>query len=198
MGIMHKTRYVALAVALSFGAFGGCHSNHYDRWDRTTYDPHDDDDDDEDLLLAAVVLGAIAVIAIAVTIVTLMKPAEPPPVPSRAIPTVRGQLVDAEGKPIAGATLLVRTAPNYIANPEKLPAVSLQTEPDGNFVLPMTKANAMCVDFTADGKRPERRWFVLLVPEGLRGLPADQRDITFLSPTQTGARVARLTMLSDP
>jgi hypothetical protein len=192
MAIMNKTRILALGVALAIGATGGCHHSHSDRWDLSERGS-DDDDSQCDLVMAGILLGAIALVAIPMAIAESAAQSDAP-APPRALPTVRGHLVDGEGRPIAGATLMVRAAKRYTATPEKLPAVTMQTGADGSFVLPMARANALCVDFSAEGKRPERRWFVLLVPAGLKGLPEDQRQITFLSPYAKEEPLARMTL----
>jgi hypothetical protein len=197
MGILKNTRFLALAVALTIGATGGCHHAQHHYWDYS--EPNSDDDDaDGELLLAAVLLGAVAVVAIPLAIVEATANNQAPAPPASHPPlAVRGQLLDAEGRPLAGATLVVRAASGYSATPEKLPAVTMQTGMDGSYALPMVKANALCVDFSAAGKRPERRWFVALVRGSLKGLPADQREIIFVSPSDGDAKVAPLFMTAD-
>jgi hypothetical protein len=158
-------------------------------------------------MLLSALLAAAAVIAVPVTIVqnatqppapvpshTPLQPRTPLQTDTRSLRTLRGELADWQGRPIAGATLVVRPAQHYSAAPEKLPAVTIQTGADGTFVVPLGKANALCVDFTAEGKRPERRWFVLLDRAALKGLPADQREITFVSPHTKEAQLARMSL----
>jgi hypothetical protein len=194
MEIMKNVRFLALAVALAMGSGCGCHhADHDDFADRFHRDR--DEDCDDDLVAGAVILGALALIAIPVAIANSGSHAESAaPARTRHLQAVHGGLVDVEGRPIAGAAITVRAAKGYTASPEKLPAVTLQSGPDGHFVIPMMKDNALCVDFAAEGKQPVRRWYIVLVPGALKGLPTDQRDIVFLSPYEAEAMVASMAL----
>ena len=196
MAIMKHTRYLALVLALTMAA-GGCH--HAQGRERHWSDRERDDDssDDTDLEFVLVLLSVVVGIALIVAIVdALVHPEGRSEAPSqeRLLETVRGQVVDVEGRPIAGARLEVRAAKRYTAQPEKLGAITLQSGPDGRFVLPMLKANVLCVDITAEGKPPVRRWIVALADDAMHGLPADLRDITFVSPHVREADMARVIM----
>jgi hypothetical protein len=194
MPIMQHARYLALALALTM-ASGGCHhANGHDRYwsDRGSDDDFSDDNDAAGfLVLLSLVLGLAIIFAI---VDGLTHPAAQAQTPSRdrLLESVRGQLVDAEGRPIAGAQLVVREAKRYTAQPEILAAVTYQSGPDGRFVLQMFKTNALCVDIAADGKPMVRRWIVAIQQDALQGLPADQRQIIFVSPHVREADVSQL------
>ena len=183
---MTCSQILALGLAVTL-ACGGCSEMSDDE------DPVDVSFGDKgDLAVGVAAAAAIGAVAI-------VRGAEGKPgAPKRTLEVVRGALADGEGRPIAGATLTVRAARGYTAKPEKLKAVTMQTDGEGRFVLPLDKADALCVDITAGGKRPVRRWFVVLVPNATKSLPVNQEEITFVSPYAREAGLMRICMPPAP
>jgi hypothetical protein len=102
--------------------------------------------------------------------------------PHRLLQSVEGAVRDEKGQAIPGVTMVVRNAKVYLASPETLPTKTVCTGTNGAFVLLMARTDAVCVDFTTEGKRPMRRWFVVATPGALQSLPTDQTDILLVTP----------------
>jgi hypothetical protein len=158
------------------------------------------------LALAALYVGAITTVGTAEVIGDIAKSVSgpghegtpsPETEPIRLLQTVQGNLRDSEGRPIAGATLLVREAAQYTAMPERLAAHTVCTGADGAFTLMMAKADAVCVDFAADRMRPMRRWFVVATPRALAALPEDRTEILLVTPYAHEVRVVPMGLVME-
>ena len=92
--------------------------------------------------------------------------------PQRQPSTLRGRLVDSRGNAISNATIQVRQTARFTPTPETLPVQTIATGTDGAFAVPIDTNNAICLDFSAPGCRPLRRWFVVLSQGVAKTLPA--------------------------
>ncbi len=103
---------------------------------------------------------------------------KPPP---QSVATIQGYLIDSAGNSLANATVTIRRAGRFLANPDTLKAVPI---PDnaGDFKIPVGKSGAICADISAPGCRPLRRWFIVAVPGVGKYLPQDQSQLIMVSP----------------
>jgi hypothetical protein len=204
MNFMKNARFPALGVALML-AGGGCHGAPISYQDYTTGNSNNDPPEVVNLESLLMELSGAVGLPLALSLIDALTQAQEAPRAdwddlsttgsrARLLGILRGQLLDEAGGPLAGVTVTVRAATGYTTNPEKLSAVTMKSGPDGAYTIPMSTDNVWCVDFTAKGKQPMRRWFIVVVPGALKGLPADQREIIFVSPYETEARAAPLMM----
>ena len=96
--------------------------------------------------------------------------------PPRQLHAIRARVTDAIGKPLE-ATLTVRVADRYTAAPEHLTPTTYQITADGEFAVVIGQRKAVCVDVTAAGMQPKRKWFIVLYEGVGKTWPEDPSEI---------------------